>query len=286
MGIDSTAAKMILLMRSTAGVNFDETLILGHQKNYIGLSLRKKLSHEFQIKSKDLLGEYADAFLNTVGIERFQILDISPYEGATVIQDLNWPVPDSLNGKFTTVIDIGTSEHVYNASQSIANIKSLCKVGGSVMILSPANNHLGHGFYQFSPELFFRSFDNESGFKIESMYLIKKNLFWNSWYELTDPKNRRRRGTIHTKRRCYLGVIATKIENMERLVNPQQSDYVSAWTGSKTTKLGEMYLSFPKTIRKFLDFTIIAILEKWRSRLKHQKFSWENGSYLARRGRD
>lgn len=286
MGIDNTAAKMILLMKSTPGVKFDETLILGHQKNYIGQSLRKKLSREYKVDSRNLSGEYADTFLKTIGIERFQILDISPYEGATVIQDLNLPVPASLHESFSSVIDIGTSEHVYNASQSIANIKNVCAVGGSVMILSPANNHLGHGFYQFSPELFFRSFDTESGFKIESVYLIKQYLFWNSWYELTDPKNRRRRGTIHTKRRCYLGVIAIKIKGEDKSVSPQQSDYVSTWEESKTTKLGEIYLSSPKAIRHFLDLTIIAILEKWRSRLNRQKFYWENGSYLPQRGTD
>jgi len=34
----------------------------------------------------------------------------------------------------------------------------LVKVGGTVMIATTANNHLGHGFYQFSPEWGFRTF--------------------------------------------------------------------------------------------------------------------------------
>jgi len=286
MGIDNTAARMILLMKSASGANFDETLILGHQKNYIRPFLRKRISQEYKINPQVLSDKYADGFLGAIGIERFQVLDISAYEGATVIHDLNVPIPTSLSSKFSAVIDIGTSEHVFNAAQSITNLRSLCAVGGSVMILSPANNHLGHGFYQFSPELFFRAFDEEFGFKIQSVYLIKQKMFRESWYELTDPRNLKRRGTIQTSRKCYLGAIALKIESGAQSVSPQQSDYVSAWAETKTSRLGDIYLASPKIIRGFLDLTIMAILAKWRGRLKRQKFHWKNGLYLARNNRN
>lgn len=286
MGIDNTAARMMLLMKSASGTKFDKTLILGHQRNYIRPVLRKRISQEFNVNSQDLSDEYADGFLRAIGIERFQVLDISAYEGATVIQDLNLPIPISLKSKFTAVIDIGTSEHVFNAAQSIANLRSLCLVGGSVLILSPANNHLGHGFYQFSPELFFRAFDAEFGFRIQSIYLIKQKLFRESWYELTDPRNLKRRGTLRTNRKCYLGAIAIKVEGEGQSGSPQQSDYVTAWAETKTSKLGDIYLASPRIIRSFLDLTIMAILAKWRSRLKRQKFYWKNGLYLPRNSRN
>lgn len=282
MGIDNTAARMILLMKSTSGTKFNETLILGHQKNYIRPILRKRISQEFKINPQVLFDEYADGFLRAIGIEEFQVLDISAYEGATVIHDLNVPIPTSLSSKFSAVIDIGTSEHVFNAAQSIINLRSLCAVGGSVMILSPANNHLGHGFYQFSPELFFRAFDEEFGFKIQSVYLIKQRMFRESWYEITDPRNLKRRGSIQTNRKCYVGAIALKIESGTQAISPQQSDYVSAWAETKTSRLGNIYLASPRIIRWFLDLTIMAILARWRGRLKRQKFQWIDGSYLPR----
>ena len=280
MGIDNTAAKMILMMKNIQGVDLNEALIFGHQKNYLGQKLRRRIASEYQVPRKTLNDEYADVFLRLVGAENFQVLDISKYEGASIIQDLNLPVPTTLSGKFSAVIDIGTSEHIFNATQSIANLRNLCRVGGHVLILSPANNYLGHGFYQFSPELFFRAFDEEFGFRIESIYLIKQRLFWESWYELTDPRNLKRRGTIQTKRRCYVGAIATRVTSEAHISPPQQSDYVAAWVENKTSRLGDIYLASPRIIRSFLDLTIMAILARWRGRLKRQRFYWKHGRLL------
>lgn len=282
MGIDNTAAKMILMMKNIQGVDLNEALIFGHQKNYLGQKLRKRIASEYQVPRKTLKDEYADVFLRSVGAENFQILDISNYEGASIIQDLNLPLSPALTGKFSAVIDIGTSEHIFNATQSIANLRSLCKVGGNVLILSPANNYLGHGFYQFSPELFFRAFDAEYGFEIQSVYLIKQRLFWESWYKLTDPRNLKRRGTIQTNRRCYLGAIAKKVASETQLSPPQQSDYVTAWVDKKTSRFGALYLSAPRIIQTCLDLTIMALLARWRGRLKRQRFYWKNGLYLPR----
>ena len=33
--------------------------------------------------------------------------------------------------------------------------------------ITPANNFFGHGFYQFTPELFFRIFSAANGFEVE-----------------------------------------------------------------------------------------------------------------------
>ena len=37
-------------------------------------------------------------------------------------------------------------------------------VGGSIFVNTPANNMMGHGFYQFSPELMYRIFAEANGF--------------------------------------------------------------------------------------------------------------------------
>src|SRR5258707_15183055 len=44
--------------------------------------------------------------------------------------------------------------------------------GGLFFMVDGANNFLGHGLYQFSPELLWRMFSRENGFEIELMQLV------------------------------------------------------------------------------------------------------------------
>lgn len=282
MGIDNAAAKMILLLKNVAGQNLEHTLVFGHQKNYIGFQFRKRISSELGISSKALSTKYADEFLSAIGARGFQVLDVSDYEGASVIQDLNNPIPHELRDSFSVVIDIGTSEHIYDIAQSLGNIRDLCKRGGQVMVLSPANHYLGHGFYQFSPELFFRAFGRDYGFEIHSLYLIKESFFGQKWYALADPKNLARRGNISTNKRCYVGVIATKVADQSGFQSPFQSDYVDAWGSSKVSRLGAIYLKMPAVCQRLLDATLIALLRRVRNRLNPQKFYWKDGVYIPR----
>lgn len=282
MGIDNAAAKMILLLGNVARENMSNSVILGHQRNHLDSKLKKRIARELNVSLDTLSGRYADSFLDAVGAKNFQVLDISNYENAQIIHDLCTPIPENLRNRFSVVMDIGTSEHVYNVSQSLSNIRAMCTVTGQIMMLSPANHYLGHGFYQFSPELFFRAFGKEYGFEIHSLYLIKNSMFKQKWYELTDPKIMKRRGTINTGKRCYVGVIATKTLDVENDRDPFQSDYVEVWNEAKVTKMGSIYLNSPQYVQRALDKTLIALLSKLRNRISPQKFQWKDGSYIPK----
>ena len=281
MGIDNAAAKMILLLSNIAGDNLSNSLVLGHQRNHLSPGFKKRLALELNVPIKELNEKYADNFLTAVGAKNFQVLDISNYENAQIIHDLCIPVPEKLKGAFTVVMDIGTSEHVFNVTQSISNIRDMCALNGQVLMLSPANHFLGHGFYQFSPELFFRAFSKDYGFEIHALYLIKNTLFRQRWYELKDPKILQRRGTISTASRCYIGVIATKIGEPAILQNPFQSDYVEVWNQTKISRLGAIYLNLPLQVQRILDFTLVALLSKIRNRIKPKKLMWADGRFVA-----
>jgi len=47
-----------------------------------------------------------------------------------------------MTGAYTTVIDGGSLEHVFNFPQAIANCMNMVAVGGHFIGLSPANNFL------------------------------------------------------------------------------------------------------------------------------------------------
>lgn len=280
LGIDNNAARMLLLVCNIPNIDLQNVLTLGHQKNYITPRLQRCISRELGVPRASLSNDYSDGFMNAIGVKNLQTLDISGYENATILHDLNAPIPDSLRNQFSLVVDIGTSEHVYNVTQSLENLRNLCKDQGHVLVVSPANNWLGHGFYQFSPELFFRAFDREYGFEIHSLYLIKKRTFGESWYALNDPKNVGRRGTIFTNKRCYIAVIASKSVSVTIVGSPQQSDYVSAWEGQEVSKLGSVYLRMPQFFRGILDRTVINIRMRIRNKLTPIRFRWHRGKYL------
>lgn len=281
MGIDTAAAQLILLARNNADLDSSRGLIFGHQKNYIGLRLKRGLRKHLQMDAGALGQEYADGFFEALGLRGLDVLDISNYEGANVIQDLNVRIPESM-GKYSLVIDIGTLEHVFNINQGLENIKNLCLPGGFVLMLSPANNWLGHGFYQFSPELLFRNFDETLGWEIRAMYLIRKKSFGSAWYEVIDPKVKNRRGNLRSKGPTYVGVIAKKKDLQESVLSVQQSDYVSAWEHQPISRLGAQYLRLPKSVRLILDATLMVALTRYRGRLTRVRFEWRDGRLILR----
>jgi 2-polyprenyl-3-methyl-5-hydroxy-6-metoxy-1,4-benzoquinol methylase len=80
------------------------------------------------------------------------VLDASPYEGADTIHDMNTPVPEAWHGRYDVVS--GSLEHIFNFSVAIANLANMLRVGGTIFVTTPVNNLMGHGVYQFSPELY------------------------------------------------------------------------------------------------------------------------------------
>ena len=281
MGIDNIAARALLLAKFTEGVSFENTITLGRHRNYMGPLLQRSVEKNLKLPSHSLQENYADSFFRYLGASKLFTLDFSSYENADLIHNLNLPLnTDQLEG-YTLVVDAGTSEHIFNLPQALQNIRDLCEVGGHALMISPANGWLGHGFYQFSPELLFRSFDSSNGFNIEFAYLSKTNLFGTYWYKLTDPRELGERGTIATNKKCSLIFLAKKISSNQISTIPNISDYEIAWEGSKISKLGAIYISLPINLRQIVARVIISPLNKIRHRrnLKYVRFAWVHTAY-------
>ena len=109
-----------------------------------------------------------------------------------MVHDLNQPLPAAMDEQFDAVIDSGTLEHIFNVPAALTTCMRLVKQGGSLFLSSPANNLCGHGFYQFSPELFFRALSDANGFQMRGLYLapIYRD---GEWLQVTDPAVLRQR---------------------------------------------------------------------------------------------
>ena len=111
-------------------------------------------------------------FFKMFGFAEVHAMDISPYEGADIIFDLNQPTPPcEYLGYFDYIIDGGTIEHCFNLPNALKNIISMLRVGGKVFHYPPANNMMEHGFYQLSSCLL-TEFYRVNGCKVEDSNVV------------------------------------------------------------------------------------------------------------------
>jgi SAM-dependent methyltransferase len=173
------------------------------------------------------------------GATEVHAMDASPYEEADVVHDLNTPVGPDRFDRFDTIIDGGTLEHVFNVPVALESLMRMLRVGGRMFLASPANNHCGHGFYQFSPELWYRVFSQTRDFTVRRLELfehafpsIELSSLGRS-FDVVDPAVARSRVQLVTSRSVMAYVEATKIAEIQgALPTPQQSDYVERWAAA------------------------------------------------------
>lgn len=188
-----------------------------------------------------------EIFAGALGAKNVSSMDVSTYEGATLIHDLNQPVPPELEERFDVVIDGGMLEHIFQFPVAIDNSMKMLKPGGHLILLTVANNNYGHGFYQFSPELVHRVLSPENGFEIARMIALENGLGRSSllgvkydfymngpWFDVRDPAEIQERVTLLNHKPVSLFVLARK-KNRAVLFRtiPQQSDYVPQWQAGK-----------------------------------------------------
>lgn len=248
MGIIKSNAEFYLAARAR-GVDFTRTLTLGRQRLYVSQPELASLAHRYRPDLIDQLsdlrrGEPADGFLTRfLDVRDLRALDHSDYEGAALTHDLNQPLPLDLHEQFDVVIDSGTLEHVFNLPVAIASCMQVLKRGGTLFLSSPANNMCGHGFYQFSPELWFRLFRNVNGFTLTRLALVTHPFPGielspkTTWYDVTDPADVGARVPLMTATPAILMLEAKRAEVGAVLVTPpQQSDYVARWDSSSAVQ--------------------------------------------------
>ena len=173
---------------------------------------------------------HADALFTFLGAKTVESLDYSPFEQASIIHDLNKPVPPELCNRFDFIYDGGTIEHVYDIKTTMENIKSMLRVGGIFAGLSVADGCMGHGFYQFSPELYRTVFSEENGYKIHVFDLVEITDLWAKFTPLeAPPKGQRQEFRLQAQNAINNGFVIEKLREEKVTPEYQQSDYVANW---------------------------------------------------------
>lgn len=254
MGIDTHSLNFLRYAYKKYG-GFGRTMTLGRQAVHLGPGAVK-----VWLGPDAEYGDYCESMLTGhFGSTHVDSIDNSSYEGATIVVDMNHPLPPALEEMYDTVIDLGCSEHIFNIYQCMQNIASMCKPGGIVLQLLPASGFCGHGFYQFSPEFFFSCYSKQNGFDETEVFLA--DLFDLTHIYRVNPPNDAQRINIRTSSPVYVVALTRRIQACSFSV--QQSDYVQAWD-SKNTPL-------PMRRQRFYRARLREMMSSWRmsNRLLH-----------------
>lgn len=234
MGFERNAAALLMKLNRD-GVRFGRVLTLGRQDVHLDAASWAELTRSLDSLAPAAMPAYADDLIRAMGATGVETMDYSGYQGATILHDLNQPAPDHLREQFDIVLDGGTLEHVFNVPVALASCMRMLKRGGRFLAVTVANNWCGHGFYQFSPELFFRAFSKDHGFSIVEMYVGDAD--GRRHRAVADPAAVRSRVELWTSAPVYLLVHARRDEIREPFVTaPNQADYERDWSGTTTTR--------------------------------------------------
>ena len=255
--------------------NFGNVLTLGKQEMILTNEDRKRLN----LFEKDYVNdEYIDKLL----VDKFKAnsvksVDNSSFEGADIIHDMNKPI-ENLNEKFDTIIDFGTSEHIFNVVENLSNISKFCKNNGIILHSLPANNNCGHGFWQFSPELFFSLYSENNGFSDTEIFVFNTHNKY-EWWKVEKQKLGER---LEISSDAPLYVLVKTIKKSEtQNKDVQQSDYIERWNENsinhkdiKKKKLSILWKNIKDNYKKF--FIKIILPKKLAQKIEGKKILLKN----------
>ncbi len=281
MGILKSDIELICKQKKiTKGLFKGKTLVIGQQSIYANEFECKKIilkhnikftdnfKHEKKTNIQSFINENADNinssfFFTLLGSNNVDHLDVSKYENANIILDLNKKVPNKYKNKFDNIVDFGTIEHVYNTPNLLFNYINMLKKNGFLVILTRSSNSIDHGFFSFSPT-FFHDFFPINGFKILNTYLLERSPYY-------PEKNKNEKIYKYTKtylenpivssKTIDLIIFIKKINNTKNIKTPLQYYYKKLFKIKKIEKKKSYdFKKFIKIIISYLPFFVQRII--------------------------
>jgi SAM-dependent methyltransferase len=206
----------------THALNF---LTFVSRKQFLGSVATIGRQHLMVSRFSAVFGSFCEDFLcKKLGATRVESYDFSGFEGATHLVDMNLPLVSPK--QYDTVIDCGCTEHIFNVAQALKNISGLCAPTGQIVHVLPANNFCGHGFWQFSPQLFFSLYSKENGYGGTEVFLadLRKP---REWFQVKPPTDGQRVDVISSSPLYVMCRTQKTVDACHYSV--QQADYMHAW---------------------------------------------------------
>ena len=234
-----------------------DTLVISQQAVYASLNEAlqilkrnkidiKKLPKNFDTKNKIPDWENSNkrnninarALFSLLGAENVKCCDVSDYENPDFIIDLNYEIDEKYHNSFDNIIDIGTLEHIFDVNTALKNMIKMLRVNGFLIISTPSSNMIDHGFYSFSPTLFY-DFLSINGFEIKKCFLRESSPYiYENKSSLYEYQNQGIEIPLMSSKSVEFTVIAKKITEVNKYIIPNQSIYAKnkSWNGAEIIK--------------------------------------------------
>ncbi|MEM9795116.1 MAG: hypothetical protein AAF919_01415 [Pseudomonadota bacterium] len=244
MGVDYSSAKKLIQLSQRAKLG-PRVLMLGRHRMQIKEKLLPAIDRVLaelgsSLTQADLVQEdgYAETFFHALGAETVDTIDLSDFEGANLLHDLNDPVPEDIVGNYDLIYDGGTTEHIFDVARCMDNLNRLLAPGGILASCVPANNWFAHGFYQFGPELVYGYWKHGCGFDVLTCSMLPE-MPRDKELPIADPAAKGHRPRMRGKvpnQRVYLYYEVKKGPDAHTYRRALQTDYVRKWSDHDRSK--------------------------------------------------
>lgn len=138
-------------------VIFDEQKLLSVYDRY---GIQSKIdafeydSNTVQAKS-DIGKRYIvdECFWRSFGVKNYDIVDVSDYEGATIVHDMCVPVDKSLYGRYDLIFNGSVLDNIFDPAAAMRNMSLMLKPNGRVIHIEMSSN-LAFEYLIYSPDWF------------------------------------------------------------------------------------------------------------------------------------
>lgn len=149
------SGKLLLLGQADIHFSYDQLRSMAKIAN-VQLNREVAITKSYKPNFADKNYISGETLFKSIGFEKIHASEYGAFDGCDIVLDLNSEnIPQELENKFDVIINHGTIEHVFHIPNCFKNIFNLLKVGGRIIHSAPSSNCLDHGFYSFSPTLFY-----------------------------------------------------------------------------------------------------------------------------------
>jgi len=166
----------------------------------------------------------------------YNCLDVSEYEGATILHDMNTIIPKEHYNTYDFIYDGGCMDNMFDPVTFLKNASNMLKLGGRIVHVECASAYAG-AYLSFSPEWFFSYYaiNNYLDCKVYAIvaressgnpHVFNSDLFlWSPYFTRTEDYDYIK-GCQSLNGQMFLLVIAEKQANSTSDVIPMQSHYL------------------------------------------------------------
>ena len=128
--------------------------------------------------------------------------------------DMNLEIPRIEQGRYLTLIDIGSLEHVFDTRQCFENCLRMLAPGGHYLLHTPVNGYYGHGFHVFNPECL------RGGLQLNGFHVIYEKYSTLDGTPVADPS---------LPGDTLTWIVARKERELDQFICPQQQKWYTRY---------------------------------------------------------